>query len=273
MGDCLYFIKIFFIIIVSITISSAQHKITLGFMPYLSSNTILEKYTPLAEYLESSLGVDVEIVIAEDYSSHVQNVIDDKLDLAFLGGMPYVEVARKSKKPLLVRYEFNNEPSFESVLFAREDSDISTIEDIRGKSMAFGNKRSTLSSKVPTYMLASSGISLDDLKSYSYIDNHENVVLGVEFGDFDAGAVTKEVFLEYSRKHKLKIIQTSQPISTHVIVSSSKLDKKLREKIKELLLKANRDILISISPTLTSFVGAEDSDYDKHREILKELEK
>eukprot|EP01022_Parablepharisma_sp_SALTPOND_P011188 TRINITY_DN146411_c0_g1_i1.p2 TRINITY_DN146411_c0_g1~~TRINITY_DN146411_c0_g1_i1.p2 ORF type:complete len:156 (-),score=13.61 TRINITY_DN146411_c0_g1_i1:960-1379(-) len=139
--------------------------------------------------------------------------------------------------------------------------------------MAFGSRRSTLSSQVPTYMLVSSGIELDDLKSYSYIDNHENVVLGVEFGDFDVGAVAKEIFLEYSKKYNLKIIQNSQPISTHVIVSSSKLDRKLQEKIKELLLRANADILKPISPTLTSFVEAEDSDYDKHREILNELKK
>jgi phosphonate transport system substrate-binding protein len=265
--------KILLIIIASITISLAEHKITLGFMPYLSPSTIIEKYTPLVEYLERSLDVDVKIVVAEDYSSHIQNVIDDRVDLAFLGGMPYVKVTQKSKKPLLVRYEFNNEPTFESVLFTREDSNISSIEDIRGKRMAFGSKRSTLSSQVPTYMLEKSGIELDDLKSHSYIDNHENVVLGVEYGDFDVGAVAKEVFLEYSKMYNLKIIQTSQPLSTHVIVSSTKLDKKLRAKIQKLLLNANRDVLKPISPALTSFVKAKDSDYDKHREILKELEK
>ena len=129
-------------------------KLTLGFMPYLSSDILLKKYTPLATYLSKELNKKVEIVIAKDYSTHIEHTGTNKLDISFLGGSPYVVIDKKyGHKPLLARYEFTNKPTFHSVIFVNKNSKLKTLSQLKGKKVAFGNKNSTLSTQVPLYMM------------------------------------------------------------------------------------------------------------------------
>ena len=251
-----------------------EDKLTLGFMPYLSAEILMKKYTPLATYLSKELGINVEIVIAKNYTQHIEDTGNDKLDISFLGGSPYVVITKKyGKKPLLVRYEFNNKPTFGSVIFVAKDSKIKDIAELKGKSFAFGNKKSTLSTQVPLYMLMNKNVTLDELSRYAFLNNHENVIYGVALGDFVGGAVATEVFNE-NKTNSVKLLASSKDISTHVFVTRSNMNKHLQKKIKEVLLKlkdskTNQDILKSISGTLTGFVDVKDSDYNYHREMLK----
>ncbi len=120
--------KFFFILIATLMLSTAHadhakhDQITLGFMPYLASQKLMKKYQPLADYLSKELHVDVVITIAKDYKTHLEDTGNDKLDISFLGGSPYVVITEQyGPKPLLVRYEFENRPHFRSVFFHEEE--------------------------------------------------------------------------------------------------------------------------------------------------------
>jgi phosphonate transport system substrate-binding protein len=246
--------------------------IVLGFMPYISPSVLIEKYTPLAEYLSKKLKTKVSIQIAKNYTEHLENVKNDKYDIAFLGGSPYIDLADNlNQKNLLVRYEFNNKPTFRSVIFVNKNSKLETIKDLDGKKIALGNKNSTLSSIVPMSAIMKAGIDIENT-TFSFLDNHENVLLGVLFGEFDGGAIAEEIFLEHE-KRGLKAIGYSDEVSTHVFVAGNKLNNNDKKEIKEVLmeLKTNKNfkILHNISENLTGFVSVEDSDYDILRNILK----
>lgn len=249
-----------------------KKSLTLGFMPYLSSDVLIKKYTPLAKYLSKKLNKDVKIVVAKNYNQHLENTGKDKLDISFLGGSPYVVIGDKyGKKPLLVRYEFSHKPTFNSVIFVNENSKLKNLKDLKEKSIAFGSAKSTLSTQVPLYMLMQEGISLEDLSYFKHLRNHENVIYGVLYGDFDAGAVAIEVFNENKSKG-IKALAYSKELSTHVFVTRANLDKKLQEKIKDAFLQLKDEkVLKSISPSLTAFVDVKDEDYDYHRVILKDV--
>lgn len=270
-----------FLLLFSITLTTAsaqkeqQETLTLGFMPYLSASVLMEKYTPLAEYLSEKLGKKVNIVVAQNYTEHIKNTGEDKLDIAFLGGSPYVLINEEyGKKPLLVRYEFDGKLTFRSVIFVNQESNLTSLSELKDKRFAFGNENSTLSSQVPLYMLMESNVSLEDLTGYEHLRNHENVIYGVLYGDFDAGSASEEVFIENSEG--LKPIAFSPDLSTHVFVTSAKMDKALQQKIKTALLELkndpkNRKILQAISDNMTGFAETNDSDYDLHRTILKSV--
>ena len=272
--------KKFLLAVVSIvylnTIAYSTHisksDIILGFMPYMSPSKIIEKYTPLAEYLSTKLHTKVSIQIAKNYTDHLENVKNDKYDIAFLGGSPYVYIADNfDKKNLLVRYEFNNQPTFRSVIFVNKNSKIETIKDLEGKKIALGNKKSTLSSQVPMYMIMKAGVNIEKTQ-FTFLENHENVFLGVLFGEFDGGAIAEEIFLE-QEKRGLKAIGYSADVSTHVFSASDKLSESDKKKIQKILLSLKQNgesaILKSISKNLTGFVKVQNSDYDLLREILK----
>lgn len=268
-----------FLIIVSMVflqISLSAHHISkgdiiLGFMPYMSPSKLVEKYTPLAEYLSKRLNTKVSIQIAKNYTEHLENVKKDKYDIAFLGGSPYIYLADNfNKKNLLVRYEFNDKPTFRSVVFVNKNSTFETIKDLDGKKIALGNKKSTLSSQVPMYMIMEAGIDIDKTK-FVFLNNHENVLLGVLFGEFEGGAIAEEIFLEH-QKRGLKAVGYSDDLSTHVFTASDSLTKNDQKEIKKALLELkqnkNMKVLKSISKNLTGFVEVQDSDYDLLRGIL-----
>lgn len=258
------------------TAADNQKPLSLGFMPYLNAELLVEKYTPLASYLSGKLGREVKIQVAKNYADHIRATGEDELDISFLGGSPYVVISDQyGVKPLLARYEFNGKPTFRAVIFVFKDSPLKELSELAGKTMAFGSAKSTLSTQVPLYMLMQAGAGLDKLASYKHLRNHSNVVLGVEVGDFDAGAVAEEVFNEHAN-NPIRVLAYSPELSTHVFVARSNMDADLKHQIAKALqgLKTEpggKDILGAIGPTLTGFVPGQDSDYDLHRTILKDV--
>lgn len=261
-------------------LSYAQDKLpqsmTLGFMPYLTASQLTEKYTPLADYLSEKVGIPVSLKIAKNYDEHLQQVGEDKIDIAFMGGSTYINMVEKyGKKPLLVRYEILGKPTFHGFIVVAESSPLKDLKELVGKRMAFGDKNSTLSAQVPQYMLAKAGITLDKLASYDFLNSHENVVYGVLFGDYEAGALAEEVFIEYKDKG-IRALGTSPAISTHVFITSSKLSTSLVDQLRQILLNLKDDpkgkeVLAAMGEEMTGFVPVVDSDYDKLREILNTL--
>ncbi len=251
--------------------SVSKKTLSLGFMPYISPSILLEKYTPLAKYLSQELNTKVEIKIAKNYTEHLENVKNDKYDIAFLGGSPYIYLADNfNKKRVLVRYEFNGLASFRSVIFVNQNSKIKDIKELEGKYIAFGNKKSTLSSQVPMYMLKNANVDIEQC-DFKFLNNHENVFLGVLFGEYQAGAIAEDIFLE-NKDRGIRAIAYSPRVSTHVFTASDKLSEKDAKSIKNALLSLkDKKVLTSVSKNLSAFVDVKDEDYDLLRDILTEV--
>ncbi|MGE4296120.1 MAG: phosphate/phosphite/phosphonate ABC transporter substrate-binding protein [Campylobacterales bacterium] len=267
-------IRLVLVGLLSTLLYAAEGVIKLGFMPYLSAEVLTEKYSPLASYLTQELGTKVEIFISSSYAEHIEKTARDELCIAFLGGSPYVEIVdRYGSKPLLARFEFDGEAAFRSVVFVAEESPLKTLADLKGKRFAFGSPQSTLSAQVPLHMLLQAGIKLSDLKQYRFLDNHENVYLGVYYDDFDAGAVAEELFTPQAMPG-VRALAYSQPYSTHVFVARANMEPHQIEAIRRALLALKDNprhahVLKAISQNLSGFVPAQDSDYDRHRAMLK----
>ncbi|MEG3640016.1 phosphate/phosphite/phosphonate ABC transporter substrate-binding protein [Magnetococcus sp. PR-3] len=250
--------------------------LTLGFMPYLSAKNLLEKYTPLARYLGEQLGQPVRLEIARNYQEHIERTGRDELDIAFLGGSPYVTIGDTyGKKPLLARYAFEGSPYFRAVIFTANNSDISSLKQLKGKKVAFGNINSTLSTQVPLYMMMQRGVGLAQLGLHKHLRNHENVLHGVQFGVFDAGAVAEEVFREHMHLD-IRLLAHSPMLSTHVFVARSTMSKGLQQRIRDALqtlhtTEKGGEVLKSINRKLSAFVPVKDTDYDLHRKILDQV--
>ena len=280
------FLKRFFLYVTAALIAlSAQAQaasladdrpLTLGFMPYLNAELLIEKYTPLANYLAEKLDRKVQVTVAKNYTDHIRLAGQDQIDISFLGGSTYVTIGNEyGLKPLLARYEFEGSPTFRSVIFVAKDSPYKSLRDLVGKSIAFGNANSTLSTQVPLYMLMQAGVSLEKLGAFKHLRNHSNVVLGVQFGDFDAGAVAEEVFRENTDKN-IRPLAYSPNLSTHVFATRATMDPGLQQKIASVFIGLKHDpqglaVLKNIGGTLTGFVPVSDRDYDLHREILAQV--
>ncbi len=255
-----------------------QPPLVLGVHPYRSAMTLMESYKPLASYLSRKTGRVITVKIAKDYRTHIQSIGEDRLDIAFMGPVSYVElVARYGKKPLLARQVIQGSPTFHGKIVVRQESTISSLAELAGRRFAFGDAASTMSHLVPRYMLRRAGVTVDRLAGYRFLGSHDNVALAVLTGDFDAGAVKESVYEKYQPRG-LKVLATTPALSEHLFVTRSKLPDELRQALREALYGLKDDpqglaIMSGIRPGMTAWVPVVDADYDGLRVILDALAK
>ena len=245
--------------------------------PYLSNNELMDRFTPLAEYLAGELGLPVVVKIGTDYREHIVNIGNGIVDIAYIGPAVYVAVVdRFGTHPLLAVIETNGTPDFAGMIAVRFDSPISKLSELRGKEIAFVDPYSTMGYVVPLYMLLQVMNREDVLANSKFLNSHVNVALGVLTGDFSAGAVKEEVFY-LLRDRGLVELESSPKIPEHLFIARKNLSPETIEAIRNALFElkkseSGRLIMNNIKKDMTGMLPIEDSDYDGLREILRFLE-
>lgn len=248
----------------------------IGFPPYIAQSKLMDRYTPLAEYLARKLGREPRIVVAKNYEEHIWNIRDQVVDIAFLGAAPYVKlVETDGAQRLLARYEINGQPTFRGIIIVTEVSPIKALRQLHDRRMAFGDPRSTLSHLVPRAILLEAGLAVSELGHHAFLGSHDNVAMGVLMGRYDAGGIAEEVFAEYSGRG-IRELTRSKPISTHAFIATARLSDADEQRVAELLQRladdpAGRRVIDAVGPPVTGFAPASDSDYDGVRGVFQTL--
>jgi len=270
---------VFLIIIIALALPDmtyAQNPLVLGIHPYLSSTELYKRFSPLADHLSRELGRPVQITIADSYESHIDAIGRGKVDIAFMGPASFVNMTGSfGRLPLLAAFETKGSRTFRGVIVVRRDSAIKTISQLRGKKFAFGDVNSTMGHLVPRSMLLKAGVDVKHLAKYEFLTNHDNIAMSVLSGNFDSGALKKDIYDDYADQG-LRVLAVSGPMPDHIFVTRADLSKDIVLKISSILytLKDTEDgrrALYSIQKDLTALVPVKDADYDSLRKLLKQL--
>jgi len=257
------------------TVAAAQPLI-LGVHPYLLPAELAARFAPLADYLDRRLGQRVQVRVGRDYDQHIEAIGRDTIDVAYLGSASYVKmVARHGAKPLLARLEINGKPTVTAYIAVRNDSALRKLADLRGRRFAFGDANSTMGTIVAQHVLRRAGVGLESLGGYQHLGSHRNVALAVLSGDYDAGAVRKEVYDELQARG-LRVLVKLPEISEHLFVTRSDLPAAQVARLRQALLglkdvPGGAAILQSIDREVTAMVPVSDADYESLREIQRTL--
>jgi phosphonate transport system substrate-binding protein len=164
--------------------------IKIGSVTVETQAATVTRFKPLADYVEKKLGVKVEVFTASDYSGIVQALSAGQIHLGRMGGAAYAAGYIDSKggiEPLVMNVEPNGGKGYHSVLIVRADSPHKSVEDLKGKSLAWADPNSTSGYLVPNAALRDAGI--DPTKHFSrtlFSGGHEQSVIGVLKGNFDS---------------------------------------------------------------------------------------
>jgi phosphonate transport system substrate-binding protein len=150
------------------------------------------RYTPYQEYLEKTLGVEVEIFTAGNYDGVIQALAAGQIEFSFLGSSSYAAAYTETKGgvvPLLTSLQQDDSTGYYGVIVVRCDSGLKTIDDLKGKTLAFADPDSTSGYNVPYYNLVQQGYEPETFfASIPFSGSHEAGVVGVANGQFDAAA-------------------------------------------------------------------------------------
>lgn len=251
--------------------------IKMGIIPLESPTEMFRRFSPLSEYLSKRIGKPVELRVQADYETTIKEIGDGVTKLCFMTPSTYIKARREYGVEVLVMALRDGKPYHHVVIIARQDNDkINKIEDIKGKTFAFGDILSTASYIVPMAMLKDAGIELNDLDFYDFRGHHDDVVRAVLEGEFDAGGVMESV-AERFRDEGLKFIKVSGEVPEFNICVNKDIPHEDKKIIRGALISLDnkkpedRAILQSISPHYTGFIEARHEDYEYIERLMFEL--
>lgn len=244
---------------------AADQSLVLAVHPYLPAAEIERRFSPFAAYLSRELGRQVTVRVGGNYTEHEMAIGKDQVDIAFLGPSLYINVVgRFGAKPLLARFQVDGQSSLYGVIAVRKDSAVTTLSGLRDAHIAFGDPESTMSHIVPRYLLLQAGIPKGAAR-HKFLGSHHNVAMGLLAGDYDAGAMKKEVFDEFAPKG-LRALAITPGVPDHLFVTRADMPPADVNRLREAMLRIwerpdGPAILDKMHKGLTALIPAAATDY------------
>jgi phosphonate transport system substrate-binding protein len=264
--------------------SSSLKVLRVGFVPAENAQQVMQNAQPIVDILQNRLGMEVQPFVATDYTGVIEALRGNKLDIAFLTPASYVLAKNEANVKVVLKSERKGSPYYYAAIITRADSGIKRLEDLRGKTFAFGDPLSTSANVFPRKMFHEQGIDpVRDFKQILYSGGHDATVLAVLNGKVDAGATYANspdgkdaAWTRYLKNpddvKMIRAIAFSEPIPADNLVISANLDDGIARKLEEIFIELSHDEkgkkMLRDLYQIDGFVTATDKDYDSVRQAF-----
>jgi len=252
-------------------------RLKVALLPDESPSTVIKNNEPLKQYLSKALGKEIEIVVTTDYSSMIEAMRNNQIDVAYFGPLSYVLLKQKMSDvvPFAAKIE-KGSPAYQAVVIANTGSGIKSLQDVRGKTVAYGDQASTSSHLIPKEMLLSqSGLKSGQDYKEQFVGAHDAVAMAVQNNNAQAGGLSKPIFEALVQRKvidpgKVQVIAESKPYPNYPWAMRTTLSPDLQEKIKKSFIDLkDKDVLKPLKAE--GFAPMSDQDYDVIRNMVKVL--
>ena len=258
-----------------------------GIIPNIAPEKQQAKYEPFAEYLGAKLGTKVELFVASDYAGVVAALVGGRIDMAYLGGLTYVQGDRQVPlTPLVTEIDATTgTEKYESAVVVKSDSAIKSLAlDVvaKGGSFAFGDPASTSGSLYPRQMITEAGARCDVLDLTScpplsrvlFTGGHDATAKAVLSGSVDAGGLELRVLRRLEKdgtipSGSLRVIET-RLVQGYPWVMRTELGAKAQQQLTDLFLSITDPALLDLLRA-KRYVAVTSSDYDDLRGVATTL--
>lgn len=191
---------------------------TLNFGVVSSENEAdrIVRYKSFVAYMENTLRAAMKMHQATDYAGTIEALKARKLEFARFGPASYAQawlVTGGKVEPLVVEMDSAGLTGYHSVLAVKADSPYQSLDDLKGKTLAYADPNSTSGYLAPAYFLRESGVQPETFFARTgFSGSHENSVLALLNGTYDATATwwTNEGNSNVTRMEGKKMIPQGQ---------------------------------------------------------------
>jgi phosphonate transport system substrate-binding protein len=215
-------------------------------IPDENPTELMRIYTPFAEYLQREIGIPVQFTPVVDYAATVEGMAANKLDLVWFGGLTHVQARIRTNNTAYAIAMREEDLQFKSVFITNPQANVKSLQELQGKTFAFGSAGSTSGHTMPRYFLLKAGIVPEqDFSKFSFSGAHDATALWVQSGRVDAGALNISVWEKLIDTKKVDTKQvfvfwTTPPYVDYNWTVRGDLDTGFVEKIKQAFLKLDR---------------------------------
>ena len=248
--------------------------IKMGFVPLKNSEKLVEDLKPISDYLSERLGVKVEAFTASNYIGVVEGLGSGSVDFGIIPPFSSLLAQKQSNaKPILTSKGKTGKPGYTAELYVRKDSGIKSLQDVKGKKVAFVDPSSSSGYIYPGAMLVEAGLNLDKDISYQFSGGHDKSLQLLLNKDVDVIATFDGVEDRYAKdfpqaKTDIQKLATSDMIPGIMVTTSSKMDKELQDKLEKALRDVENDPKMKeLFTKMFSITGFTDMDQDAYKKV------
>lgn len=231
-----------------------------GVLPDESPEILRQRYAPLLKYLSEEIDIDTQLILPSDYQQLSRLFQDGEIELAYFGGLTFVQASINSDAEALVMRDIDTR--FVSYFLARSDEHNKQLSDYEGKRFAFGSKLSTSGHLMPRYFMKSE-LQIEPEIFFSQVDYsgaHDKTAFLVRDGAVDLGVansliVEKMIMDGRLGENELEIVWQTPPYIDYVWAVQNHLDETIKYRLRDAFLGLDKARLAHI--TILTSLGAE----------------
>ncbi len=255
------------------TAQAADAPLILGIFPRYKPAETTKMYTPLANYLSEQLGRNVVLVTPKDFDAFWKEVTERRYDIVHYNQYHYVNSAQ-SYRVVGYTQEFGKS-AIAGALYVRKDSGITSVAQLRGRTIMFGGgKDAMLSYIAPRFLLKQAGLQEDDFKS-KFAVSPPNALIALYHRQADAAGggdilIDLPAVKNAINTQEITLLANTEPLLFLPWAVKRTMAAKLAESVQSVLLglgesDAGRNVLKAAMTTGIGMAG--DKDYDPHRKM------
>ena len=250
--------------------SAAEKELEFGSVAMDIPAVMHKRLTPLTQYLSRTLQRPVSLKLSPNMGAAIKAAASGAVDIAYLTPVAYLKAHEQGGAQLIAKTVTNGKASFQLMIVVKQDSPIKTVQDLIGKSFAFGDKKALLQRAA----VVGAGIKLEQFSEYKFIGHYDNIARAVMSGDFDAGILKDTMAFAWQGKG-LRILYSSPQLPPYNIVVSKKVNKATRAALAKAFLSLNRKdpahlkIIKALDKKYDGFAPTSDAEYDVIRHLIK----
>ncbi|MBT2896031.1 phosphate/phosphite/phosphonate ABC transporter substrate-binding protein [Streptomyces sp. McG3] len=222
-------------------------KIRFGVEPFEDPAKLTPAAKVLAEALGDSLDCPVELTVTEDYAAAVLAMENRKLDIGIFGPLGFVFAHQRADAEALASFgdTKGNLSSYTAGIWVPKDSEITSVKELRGHSLALGSVGSTSGDALPRQALTDAGLKKDDVE-VTYAGGHPEALLALANNTVDAAEINSQQLAGATEAGTFdpsgfRKVWTSDPIPNDPITVRGDHDKAFKTAVREALLQLPAD--------------------------------
>jgi len=263
--------------------SAVAQPLHLVLTPSQKPTDLLSAGDEFGQALAKLYGEPVRVTVASDYAAVIEALRNRTADLAFVHPVGYVLASREAKARIVARNLWHGKSTFTSRIYVRKASGIKTLEDLRGKTMAFVDPTSSSGYTYPMVLLIQRGLVRDrDPKTFFrevvFAGAHDAAMRALLNGHVDSIAsfdMAREQYLsDPAEREKITFVAETPPIPEAGIAARDGLDPAAFARVRGALLQMRGPAyaaLLKRMYDIDGFEPAEDRDYDPVRAAVELL--
>ncbi len=228
--------------------AAAERPLTLAFIPQENPEKLIGDISEISRYLEGELGRPVRGFVTQDHAAAIEALSAEKADISFMGALPYVIARAQNGARAILSEVYRGKPYYASAIFVRRDSGIRTLEELRGKTIAFADPVSESGYLYPREIFVKAKLFSreDDLHAFFrrvyFAGGYQQAIQAVTNGLVDSAGVSiyAPLLLPSNQQSDALPIAQSPPIPSHAVIARKGLDPEITEAFVKAMLKLNQ---------------------------------